>query len=220
MKLFIAMSLLVSASAFAQITVQKGTSVLEDERGTSRSTIEIKGAAAQLMFDKLSDKDMYSIDGRERGGRHAVYKSGVNYNCQMLMGNPGRSNEYSCAIPLINKGRGIVGEAGVAHPARNSSMTRSSGKATVEHLRVHLQSQEMVIAVEGLSAERIYHSLNSRVERSGGPGEQVSGDFVDSKSGENISCTKRTRRNTPVRFGCGMTVESAKKGIITVPGVG
>ena len=69
MKSFIVFALVASTSAFAV----SGTSLFEDVRGTSRSTIHVAGNTAQMMFEGLSDQNMTSVDASETpDGRRRV----------------------------------------------------------------------------------------------------------------------------------------------------
>ena len=212
MKHFLALSLLMSTSAFAV----SGTSVFEDVRGTSRATITVQGNTAEMMFDALSNsRIVMTTDASESpDGRRHVWKEGVNYTCDMAMGAPGQKNKYSCAIPFTSKSRGEVGIAGVAYPASNSGVTNTPGTSSAEVRSFQNRRRQVVsLSIYGGAAERAYNLLDVRVLNYG--------RGVDAKEeGQNINCSKRAESNKPVKFRCDLLIESKAAGRITHPGVG
>ena len=211
MKNLLMLSLVLSTAAFAE----SGTSVFEDVRGTSRSTISVAGNTAKVLFDGLSADGMFSIDASESAsGTHTVYKSGENYNCSMSMGLPGKANKYSCAIPFVSKSKGTVGIAGVAYPASNSGITNYPGTSSVS-VRPYQNADKhaLLLTINGASAQHAFDLLNVRVNSYG------AGVLVKEEA-NNISCQKRIKKDTPVKYSCDIMIEQKSGGMITHPGVG
>lgn len=224
MKSLLALAVLVSFAASANPfdkPTAVGTVQVKDYRESERLSIELKGDVAQYLFDKLSVRGMYGVDASERrDGRRLVVKEGRDYSCSLKMG--ASDNKASCVLDLAPKGQGTVIPRNATGTLGRADMgvITSSGKLSVYNiLGARIAGQNAVLSIEGLAAERIYNALSVRVERTDAV-NQLNGDTVDSKNGSNVSCSKRTKRGTPVRYDCGLTIESKAGGKITAPGVG
>lgn len=74
-------------------------------------SIIISGKAAQVMFEKMSNDLIQSVDASERAnGKRLVWKSGKNIYCSTEIDG---KNNYECAIEVQDNSTGEIAEPGV-----------------------------------------------------------------------------------------------------------
>ena len=98
---------------FRQIANSKGTVKLytRPDLNNKGMSIVISGPAAKVMFNKMSNDLMGTVDASERAnGKRLVWKSGKNIYCSTEIDG---KDQYECSIQVQDNSQGEVAEPGV-----------------------------------------------------------------------------------------------------------
>lgn len=101
--------LLVSSSAFA-VKVKKSRGTVETFSlvgSNEQSAIVITGAAAEKLFNDLSNDLLGSVDAGENDGVRTMLKIGENFACYLSIPQTGK-NSYECIFTIENKSSGTM----------------------------------------------------------------------------------------------------------------